>query len=107
MIRTNAFRVGDGLSAYEQAVARTLQRVAENATFKLQAEAKKEAPVDTGFLRKNIDAELGVLRGRVVARASYSGFVHDGTRHQSANPFLLRAKVTTVAWLRGQGIKVE
>jgi HK97 gp10 family phage protein len=107
VIRTNAKTVSLQWEAKRRSLLKAAQAIVQNATFKLTAEAKKESPVRTGFLRKSINAEIGPFRGRVQASASYAGYVHDGTRHQAPNPFLSRARATTVNWLRGQRIKIE
>lgn len=52
----------------------------KKATILLQGEARKEAPVKTGFLRNRITSQTMPLKGIIRSRAPYSIFVHEGTR---------------------------
>lgn len=54
--------------------------------------ADDEAPKRSGALAESISAEpVTATKVRIVAASPYAGFVHDGTRRQKANPFMLRA----------------
>lgn len=57
--------------------------------FEGEGEAKKRAPVDTGFLRNSIGTRLVNPREVWVgASAKYAPFVERGTRRSKAQPYL-------------------
>lgn len=82
---------------------RRLGQILVEALLRVEGVAKTLAPVDTGFLRANIRAEVeSVLRdmaGRVVAGATYSAFVEFGTSRMRAQPFLVPALESVAPWL--------
>lgn len=70
--------------------------------------SKAEAPIDTGFLRGSIDLEqTGRFSFRIVARASYAAYVHDGTRFINANPYMSRARLFIIAKWSGKGFELS
>ena len=48
---------------------------------------KKNAPVDTGFLRGNIVYSISGTKAEIESQASYSGFVNYGTNKMAARAF--------------------
>lgn len=71
--------------------AREIREAIKESTLLVDKVSKREAPVDTGFLRSKITPSLRPLTGVVRALTNYAVFVHDGTKHQKANPFFERA----------------
>lgn len=67
----------------EPEFSRTLREM----TVVVQDNMKAEAPVDTGFLRKNIVRRGNQLNRSIVGRAYYTKFVVEGTRFIGANEF--------------------
>lgn len=62
------------------------------AGIRIQREAKIESPIDTGNLRSQIKfTNLNNGKGVVGSYAKYSVYVHEGTKHMRANPFMERA----------------
>lgn len=63
------------------------------STIKTHGEARKNAPVDTGRLRADIQFETvrSALLGVVYNTVFYAPFVHFGTSRMSANPYLFKA----------------
>ncbi|WP_208422100.1 HK97-gp10 family putative phage morphogenesis protein [Latilactobacillus fragifolii] len=62
------------------------------SAFRIEKSAKEKAAVDTGNMRKNIQAEkIGEFTARVDSRAPYSVYVDKGTRYQAAQPFFTPA----------------
>lgn len=57
-------------------------------TAELAKGAIRNAPVDTGHLKRSITPEVTDLIGRVVPTAEYAPYVELGTRFMSAQPFL-------------------
>lgn len=61
----------------------------------VERDAKKRAPVDTGFLRSKIRPDvtrvLTDLAAEVIAGADYSYYVETGTSRTRAQPFLVPA----------------
>lgn len=63
------------------------------AVIDTQAEARRRAPVDTGYLRSSITVGLeqmggNVVVGEVTAGANYAAYVENGTTRQSPQPFM-------------------
>lgn len=58
----------------------------------LEANAKAQAPVDTGNLRNSIQSRpMGPLAWEVAVGAEYGLYVEMGTRHAPAQPYFLPA----------------
>ena len=57
---------------------------------RLQAKAQRNAPVDTGTLKRSISLVLrdGVLTAESEATAEYAPYVEWGTRFMNAQPFM-------------------
>lgn len=70
-----------------------IDREIKVSSVRIEAEGKKRAPVDTGFMRRSIrhDPQAPFLTGRVEAAAHYSGFVELGTYRSRAQPYLFPA----------------
>lgn len=67
------------------AVDKELQR----SSFRVEKQAKLNAPVDTGWLRKQIYADQQrLLHHRVISPALYSIYLELGTRKMAAQPYL-------------------
>jgi HK97 gp10 family phage protein len=68
---------------------RTLTEAMTRSVLIVEGNAKREAPVKTGNLRRTITSkvEQGGKRGRVGTNAPYARAVHDGSR-----PHIIRAK---------------
>lgn len=81
------------------AVIAKVRRIAAQETARAAEQtanlAQTRAPVRTGWLRGNIGAVYGFLptafRARVIAAASYSGYVERGTGRSRARAFLVPA----------------
>lgn len=63
--------------------------------YKVEAQAKHDAPVDTGRLQASIKVEEGTPESSIGVEigsdVNYAHWVHDGTKYMRARPFLLRA----------------
>ena len=59
----------------------------------LQQKAQRNAPVDTGNLRRSINLSIkdAGMTAEVTAMADYSGYVEYGTRFMNAQPFMAPA----------------
>jgi HK97 gp10 family phage protein len=81
-------------SAVEKVAKDARKKLLTSAVNRVALRAQAEAPVQTGNLRRNIKANLpsGLMYiASVDSNAPYSVYVHEGTRNQSANPYLARA----------------
>ncbi len=58
---------------------------------RVAAQAQRNAPERTGYLKSTIYAEVQDWIAEVGARAAYSYFVEMGTRYMSAHPYLYPA----------------
>ncbi len=80
------------LKTAQAQVQRRAEQVIQNAARDVQKGAMQRAPVDTGFLRDNINAEQQTpLEWWVIAHAEYSIYQELGTRFMRAHPFLFPA----------------
>jgi len=70
---------------------KVVQGTIEDVTVILTKEAKKEAPVRTGYLRASIKNRVDKMKAWVRAFAPYAKYVEYGTMYQSSNPFFRRA----------------
>lgn len=59
-------------------------------TAEMQANAQRNAPVDTGFLKRAITQEItdGGMTGKVESTAEYAPYQEYGTRYQSGTPHI-------------------
>lgn len=81
----NKSKVDSFLRKHPRATAIELSNTVELVGFKLEREAKVEAPVITGNLRRQIGfKKKGEFSGIVKAGANYSSFVHGNPYHSSA-----------------------
>lgn len=67
------------------------QELIDKTTFDVEATAKQNAPVLTGFMKNSIASVTGRLKNFVSVGAEYAIYVELGTRHRSAHPFLVPA----------------
>lgn len=67
-----------------------VKRVVKMNGAELQAKAQRNAPVDTGTLKRSISLELrdGGLTAESEATAEYAPYVEWGTRFMNAQPFM-------------------
>ena len=85
------------IPAHMRGVKRAANELVETHTAMLEEEAKRRCPVDSGFLQSTIHRlrSIGKAKNRqedgVIVGASYALYVHNGTRNQRAQPFLLEA----------------
>ncbi len=80
------------LKTAEVQLQRRAEQVIQKAAMDIEKDAKTRAPVDTGFLRDNINAEQQTpLEWWVIAHAEYSIYQELGTRFMRAHPFLFPA----------------
>lgn len=72
-----------------------MQKALRQTMYDLQKEAMREAPVDTGNLRRShsIDVRLGsdMIEGLLKNSTNYWQYVNFGTSRQAANDFVGRA----------------
>ena len=67
-----------------------VKRVVKTNTAEMNRIAQRNAPVDTGFLRRMITMSLtnSGFTGKSIAGAEYSPYPEYGTRFMSAQPFM-------------------
>lgn len=94
------FHTDDVITEYNTA----LERAMKKAVLIVEAEAKRNTPVDTGRLRGSITNEVReiarqVIEGRIGTNVDYARFIELGTSKMSAKPYLrpaLRNKFSEV-----------
>ena len=74
----------------EKADMNAVKRVVKQNGAEMQAAAQRNAPVDTGTLKRSIRLEIadGGLTAKVEATAEYAPYVEWGTRHMDARPYV-------------------
>ena len=70
-----------------------IERAVQKACYIVEADAKRDAPVDTGRLRASIRTEVEriskyVVEGKIGTNVEYSRYVELGTSRQSPQPYL-------------------
>lgn len=70
-----------------------VKSLTKEVAYKIERDAKLNAPVDTGYLRNSIQTEFedGGYIARIYSGAEYSLFVEFGSSKQPAHPFLYPA----------------
>lgn len=88
-MRIKSERWAQALETHRQQIAEVVAKTA----FDIEADAKQNAHVITGYLRNSIQAEVeaGLPQARVVVGAEYGWYEEYGTRHRPAHPFLTPA----------------
>lgn len=77
--------------------------IIQRATYAVEADAKKRAPVDTGALRNSIQSSFPSAKtGVVSAGVEYAPYVEFGTIHNRPQPFLLPSLRAVMPKLRMQ-----
>lgn len=79
---------------------RLLEPMMARLALKVETEAKRNAPVRTGNLRRSITSFVATIEGKpvgvVAATANYAGFVELGTHKMAARPFLRKALIDVI-----------
>lgn len=67
-----------------------VKEIVKKHTADMQVEAMRNAPVDTGTLKRNIRLMFlnGGLAGTVLSPVDYSGYQEFGTRFMAAQPYM-------------------
>ena len=80
--------IGD-INKYCNGVEKGTKDGLKNSGEKVVEEARRRAPVDTGYLRSSIDGNyIDEFEYEVIAEADYAIFVEKGTRYMSPQPFM-------------------
>ena len=69
-------------------IERAVQEELEDTANNIEDDAKRNCPVDTGYLRSSIKTDIDKLDVEVGTDCEYAPYVHDGTYKMSARPFL-------------------
>lgn len=82
-----------GLERKAEAATFLIRGAVKKATADIAADAKKLAPVDTGFLRSSIPtsaagSNANVAQGVVQAQANYSKYLELGTSSSAPQPYM-------------------
>ena len=71
-----------------------MEDIVEQTALRVDKEAKKNCPVDTGNLRASISIDLNGMEAEVGTNVEYAPFIEYGTSKSKAQPFLTPAKQT-------------
>lgn len=69
-------------------IERAVQEELEDTANNIEDDAKRNCPVDTGYLRNSIKTDVDKLDVEVGTDCEYAPYVHDGTYRMPARPFL-------------------
>ena len=75
---------------------KAIQEELEASAYQIEKQAKANCPVDTGYLRNSIKADVDNLEANIGTDVFYAPFVHDGTYKMEARPFLESAAETVL-----------
>ena len=78
----------ESIKAYGEETVQGLQKEVSKCVRSIEADAKKNCPVDTGRLRLSFTSNVGELEGSVVTNVEFAPYVEYGTYKQSEKPFL-------------------
>lgn len=81
------------LTAFTDEVESEVKSITKEVAYKIERDAKQNAPVDTGYLRNSIQTEIedDGYYARIFTATEYASFVEFGTSKQHAHPFLFPA----------------
>ena len=71
-----------------------MEAIVEDIGLRIDKEAKKNCPVDTGNLRASITVDINGVEAEVGTDVEYAPFVEYGTSKSKAQPFMTPAKQT-------------
>lgn len=77
-----------------------LAQVITKGCLAIEADAKRQCPVDTGNLRRSITTKVKGTSGEVGTNVEYAPYVEYGTRHQVAQPFLIPALQSNISSIK-------
>lgn len=69
-------------------MARNLDLAIRKTVLTIEADSKRNTPVQTGRLRASTYDRFSPLRGEVGTNTDYDKFVHEGTRFMKGRPYL-------------------
>ena len=73
-----------------------IQEELEDSAYQIEKQAKANCPVDTGYLRSSIKADIDDFEVNIGTDVYYAPYVHDGTYKMAARPFLESAAETVL-----------
>lgn len=98
---TNLREIKDAFNKAPKRMTKALNKAIQQSIFTIERQSKINTPVRTGFLRASHRSLFSNLRGEVGPTASYSIFVHEGTRFMRARPFLMEAVQSSDSQVQG------
>ena len=81
----------DNIEKYSQDVQKRVAVEIAKSTLRVESNAKRFAPVDTGRLRASIASNIKPDRGEVGTNVEYAPFMEFGTYKSAGKPFLFPA----------------
>lgn len=91
----NLRQIKDAFGKAPKRMTKALNEAIQKSIFTIERQSKINTPVRTGFLRASHQSIFSNLRGETGPTASYSVFVHEGTRFMRPRPFLMEAVKTS------------
>ena len=72
-------------------VVKDADRTIKEYAYRMEAQAKALAPVDTGYMRNSVSTKLAFLSATLSVSAKYATYVEFGTSKQTPQPFFYLA----------------
>ena len=79
------------LQSKSKKIDTSLEKDILKCCLKVEADAKKKSPIDTGRLRASLTHEVRNMIGKVGTNVEYAPFVEFGTSRMGAKPYLYPA----------------
>lgn len=89
-------KIDSNLNLDATELEKAIQEELEDSAYQIEKQAKANCPVDTGYLRNSIKADVDNLEANIGTECSYASYVHDGTYKMEARPFLESAAETVL-----------
>lgn len=89
LIEIKIVNINEIKAAFKKAPAemtKSLSVAVRRVIFIVEARSQRNAPIKTGRLRGSLYRDFGPLRGEIGYKASYAGYVHDGTSPYTIYP---------------------
>lgn len=99
---TNLAEIRRAFSKAPQLTLKYINAAIQLSLFKIEADSKRQTPVDTGYLRASHQTLYRDLYGELEPKANYAIYVHEGTYKMRARPFLYNAVMSNEQYVQDQ-----
>lgn len=79
------------IESISEDVKEEVKEEVRDTALKIEKDAKRRAPVDTGNLRRQIRSDIDGYNATISSNADYSAYIEYGTYKMSAQPYMTPA----------------